>query len=63
MVGYRVLFSGAQQQNKEKWTQTETWKVPYEYEEKLLDFGGDRALEQTAENDCGVSLLRYSKPA
>lgn len=30
-------------------------KVLSEYEEKCLHFDGDRALEQAAQRDCGVS--------
>lgn len=56
MVAQQALFSGAQQQDKEKWAQTETWEVSYEYEEKLLDFEGDRALQQATQRDCGMSF-------
>ena len=49
-------FSGAQQQNKGQWAQTETYEVPPEHEEELLPSEGDGALKQAAQGICGVSL-------
>jgi len=45
----QTLFSGAQQQDKGQWAQTEAQEVPSEHEEKLLYFEGDRALAQAAQ--------------
>ena len=42
----QALFSGAQWQDKGQWAQTEAKEVPSEYEEELLLFEGDGALEQ-----------------
>jgi len=52
----QTLFSGAQQQDKAQWAQTEAQKVPAEHEEELLHFEGDRAPEQVAQRGCGVSF-------
>lgn len=49
-------FFGAHWQDKWQWAQTGTQEVPHERKEKLLYFDGDRALEQTAQRDCGVSF-------
>jgi len=50
----QTLFSGAQQQDKERWAQTEAQEVPSEHEEELLPSEGDGALEQAAQRGCGV---------
>ena len=50
----QTLFSGAQQQDKGKWAQTEAQEVPSEHEEELLPSEGDRALEQAAQRAGGV---------
>ena len=50
----QTLFSGAQQQDKGQWAQTEAWEVPSEHEEELLPSEGDGALEQVAQGVCGV---------
>jgi len=52
----QTLFSGAQQQDKGQWAQTEAWDVPSEHEEEFLHFDGDGALEQAAQGGCGVSF-------
>jgi len=52
----QTLFTGAQRQDKGQWAQTEAQEVPSEHEEELLPSEGDRALEQAAQQDCGVSF-------
>jgi len=52
----QALFSGAQQQDKGQWAQTEAREVPPEHEEELLPSEGDGALAQAAQGGCGVSL-------
>ena len=52
----QILFSGAQQQDKGQWAQTEAQEVPAEHEEELLPSEGDGALEQAAQGGCGVSF-------
>ena len=52
----QALFSGAQQQDKGQWAQTEAQEVPFEHEEELLPSEGDGALEQAAQGGCGVSF-------
>ena len=52
----QALFSGAQQQDKGQWAQTEAEEVPSECEEELLPSEGDGALEQAAQGGCGVSF-------
>jgi len=52
----QTLFSGAQQQDKGQWAQTEAQEVPSEHEEELLPSEGDEALEQAAQGVCGVSF-------
>jgi len=52
----QTLFSGAQQQDKGQWAQTEAEEVPSEHEEELRPSEGDRALEQAAQGGCGVSF-------
>ena len=52
----QALFSGAQQQDKGQWAQTEAEEVPSEREEELLPSEGDGALEQAAQGGCGVSF-------
>jgi len=52
----QTLFSGAQQQDKGQWAQTEAQEVLSEHEEELFHSEGDRALEQAAQGDCGVSF-------
>ena len=43
--------------DKGQWAQTGTWEVPYKHKEKLVNFEGDRTLEQAAQR-CGVSFSR-----
>jgi len=52
----QTLFSGAQQQDKGQWAQTEAEEAPAEQEEELLPSEGDRALAQAAQGGCGVSF-------
>jgi len=52
----QTLFSGAQQQDKGQRAQTEAEEVPSEHEGERLYSEGDKALEQTAQRDCGVSF-------
>jgi len=52
----QTLFSGAQQQDKGQWAQTEAQEVPSEHEEELLPSEGDGALERVAQGGCGVSF-------
>ena len=52
----QTLFSGAQQQDKGQWAQTEAQEVPSEHEEELLHPEGDGALEQAAQGGCGFSF-------
>jgi len=52
----QTLFSGAQRQDKGQWAQTEAQEVPSEHEEELLPSEGDGALEQAAQEGCGVSF-------
>jgi len=52
----QTLFSSAPRQDKGQWAQTEAQEVPTEHEEELLPSEGDRALEQAAQGDCGVSF-------
>ena len=52
----QTLFSGAQQQDKGQWAQTEAQEVPSEHEEELLPSEGDGALEQAAQGVCGASF-------
>jgi len=52
----QTLSSGAQQQDKGQWAQTEAEEVPPEDEEELLPSEGDGALEQAAQGGCGVSF-------
>ena len=52
----QTLFSGAQQQGKGQWAQTEAEEVPSEHEEELLHSEGDKALEQAAQRSCGFSF-------
>jgi len=49
----QTLFSGAQQQDKGQWAQTEAQEIPPEHEEELLPSEGDGALEQAAQGGCG----------
>ena len=42
----QTLFSGAQQQDKGQWAQTEAQEVPAEHEEELLHSEGDGALNR-----------------
>ena len=51
----QTLFSGAQQQDKGQWAQTEAQEVSSEHEEELHS-QGDGALEQAAQGGGGVSL-------
>jgi len=50
----KALFSGAQQQNKWQWRQTATQEGLHEHEEELLDFEGNKLLEQAAQKGCVV---------
>jgi len=50
------LFSGAQQQDKGQWAQTEAEEVLSEHEEELLPSEGDGALAQAALGGCGFSF-------
>jgi len=52
----QTLFSGAQQQDKGQWAQTEAEEVPAEPEEELLPSEGDGALAQAAQGGCGVAF-------
>jgi len=52
----QTLFSGAQQQDKGQWAQTEAQEVPAEHEEELLHSESDGALAQAAQEGCGVSF-------
>jgi len=53
--GWRqTVFSGAQQQDKGQWAQTEAEEVLSEHEEELLHSEGDGALQQAAQGGCGV---------
>jgi len=52
----QTLFSGAQQQDKGQWAQTEAEEVPAEHEEEILHSEGDGALEQVTQGGCGVSF-------
>jgi len=52
----QTVFSGVQQQDKGRWSQTEAWEVPSEHKEELLHFEGARALEQAAQRCCGFSF-------
>ena len=52
----QTLFSGAQQQDKGQWVQTEAEEVSSEREEELLPSEGVGALEQAARGGCGVSF-------
>jgi len=52
----QTLFSGAQQQDKGQWAQTEAEEVPSEHEEEFLPSEGDGALEHAAQGGCGVSF-------
>ena len=54
--GGQALFSGAQWQDKGQWAQTEAQEVPAEPKEELLPSEGDGALEQAAQEGCGVSF-------
>ena len=51
----QALFSGAQQQDKGQWAQTEAQEVPSEHEEELTS-EGNGALEQAAQGGYGVSF-------
>ena len=53
----QALFSGAQQQDKGQWAQTEAQEVPSEHEEELLCFVADRAPEQVAQGGCGFPFF------
>ena len=52
----QTLFSGAQQQDKGQWAQTEAEEVLSEHEEELLPSEGDGAVAQVAQRGCGVSF-------
>ena len=52
----QTLFTGAQQQDKGQWAQTEAEEVPSEHEEEVLPSEGDGALEQAAQGGGGVSF-------
>ena len=52
----QALFSGAQQQDKGQWAQTEAEEVPAVHEEELLPSEGDGALDQAAQGGRGVSF-------
>lgn len=44
-------------EDKRQQVQTGTQKVPYEHEEALLQYEGDRTLEWADERGCGVSWM------
>ena len=52
----QTLSSGAQQQDKGQWAQSEAQEVPADHEEELLPSEGDGALAQAAQGGCGVSF-------
>ena len=52
----QTLSRGAQWQDKGQWAQTEAQEVLSEHEEDLLPSEGDGALEQAAQEGCGVSF-------
>ena len=52
----QTLSSGAQRQDKGQQAQTEAEEVPAEQEEELLPSEGDGALDQAAQEGCGVSF-------
>jgi len=52
----QTLSSGAQQQDKGQWAQTEAEEAPAEDEEELLHPEGDGALAQAAQGGCGFSF-------
>ena len=52
----QTQFSGAQQQDKGKWAQTEAQEVPAKHEEELLPSEGDGALEHVGQRGGGVSF-------
>ena len=52
----QTIFSGAQQQDKGQWAQTEAQEVPSEHEKEQLPSEGDGALEQAAQGGGGVSF-------
>jgi len=54
----QTLFSGAQQQDKGQWAQTEAQEVLSEHEEEIIHSEGDGALEQVAQGGCEVSSSR-----
>lgn len=51
-----TLFSGALWKSKGQQVKTGTQKAPYKHKEKLLYCENDRALEQAAQGDCGLSF-------
>ena len=52
----QTLFSGAQQQDKGQWAQTEAQEVLSQYEEDFLPSEGDGALERAAQGGYGLSF-------
>lgn len=50
-------MSGAQQQDKKQWAQSEEQEVLSEHQEILLHCAGYSARAQSAQRGCGISVL------
>lgn len=59
MDGARLFSTVPSDRTKAQWAQTGTKEVPYKHEIKL-HFGSDRALEQNAYRDGGVSFSEHT---